>query len=140
MAAGGKRPGAGRKVGKPNKRSELRIEQAVREGRRLPPEALLLLADKQLAMVEHYQPQVINKDTGASEPNPNFVEERYDHWMKAARETLTAAAPYYAPKLHAMAAEVHHTNKVSISQKLDLTMNPAEAMAEYIKMIDQKPL
>jgi hypothetical protein len=56
MAAGGKRQGAGRKPGLPNKRSELRIERALREGRRLPPESLLLIADQQLAMVEYYQP------------------------------------------------------------------------------------
>jgi hypothetical protein len=139
MAAGGKRQGAGRKPGLPNKRSELRIERALREGRRLPPESLLLIADQQLAMVEYYQPEITD-ETGAKVKNPSFDEERYDHWMMRARETLTAAAPYYAPKLHAMAAEVHDTSQISISQKLKTTMSPEEAMRQYIKMIDAKPL
>jgi hypothetical protein len=139
----GAKPGerrGGRKAGVPNKMSSTRVERALQEGRRLPPENLLLLADNQLAMAERYQPEITDKDTGALAPNPNFVEERYDHWMARARETLAAAAPYYAPKLHVMAAEVHHTPQVSISQKLKVTMSPQEAMEAYIKMIDAKPL
>jgi hypothetical protein len=60
--------------------------------------------------------------------------------MQQAGEFLKAAAPFYAPKLHATMAEVHHTAKVSISQKLSLTMTAAEAMEAYIEMIDAKPL
>jgi hypothetical protein len=41
---------------------------------------------------------------------------------------------------HAMAAEVHDTSQISISQKLETTMSPEEAMRQYIKMIDAKPL
>jgi hypothetical protein len=99
----------------------------------------LLIADQQLAMVEYYQPEITD-ETGAKVKNPRFDEERYDHWMMRARETLTAAAPYYAPKLHVMAAEVHDTSQISISQKLETTMSPEEAMRQYIKMIDAKPL
>jgi hypothetical protein len=39
-----------------------------------------------------------------------------------------------------MAAEVHHTSQISISQKLETTTPPHEAMAEYVKLIDEKPL
>jgi hypothetical protein len=41
MTAGGARPRAGRKPGKPNRTSELRVQEARQQGRRLPPENLL---------------------------------------------------------------------------------------------------
>jgi hypothetical protein len=124
----------------PNKLSSTRVERALQEGRRLPPESLLLLAEEQLAMAARYRPEVTDEDTGGKVKNPNFKEERYDYWMRAARETLTAAAPYYAPRLHAIAVAPMDKGKVSISQTLNVTMTPQEAMNEYIKMIDAKPL
>jgi hypothetical protein len=130
----------GRKRGVPNKVSTSRVERALAQGKKLPPENLLLLAEEQLAMAAHYRPQITDESTGEKKPNPDFVEERYDHWLMRARETLTAAAPYYAPKLHVLAGEVHHRTEVSISQKLDVTVTPQEAMQAYIKMIDAKPL
>jgi hypothetical protein len=129
----------GRKAGVPNKASSSRIERAERDGRQLPPEGLLQLAEMQLGMVQHYQPKIAN-DKGELVENPKFDEERYGHWMREWRDTLTAAAPYYAPKLHVMAAEVHHRTKVSISQPLDVDVSAAEAMQAYIKLIDAKPL
>jgi hypothetical protein len=74
--------------------------------------------------VERYQPQ-IEDEAGKLVENPKFDEERYGYWMREWRDTLSEAAPYYAPRLHATMAEVHHTAKVSISQKLDLTMTAA---------------
>jgi hypothetical protein len=132
-------PASRRKRGTPNKASSARIERALTEGKRLPPEDLLALAGRQMAMVERYQPEITN-DKGEKVPNEHYNEERYDHWMTRARETLAAAAPYYAPKLHMMAADIHRRTEVSISQKLETDATPQEAMREYIKLIDQKPL
>jgi hypothetical protein len=129
----------GRKAGVPNKANSSRIERVQQEGRPLPPEAMLRLADMQLAMVERYQP-LIENDAGELVENPKFDENRYGYWLREWRDTLTEAAPYYAPRLHATMAEIHHTAKVSISQKLNLTMTPAEALEAYIEMIDAKPL
>jgi hypothetical protein len=35
--------------------------------------------------------------------NPDFNAERYSHWLAMEREALKAAAPYYSPRLHAIA-------------------------------------
>jgi hypothetical protein len=129
----------GRKAGVPNKMSSTRVERALQEKRLLPPESLMLLAEKQLAMAMYYQPEVIDEKTGKMVRNKNFKEGRYDHWMMRARETLTAAAPYYAPRLHAVAV-APASPQISISQTLNITMSAQEAMREYVKMIDAKPL
>jgi len=50
-----------------------------------------------MAMVAHYEPGTPEK------PNPFENEERYAYWLVQAREALKAAAPYYAPRLHAVA-------------------------------------
>ena len=88
--------GAGRKPGTPNRRSEQRVQQARRQGKLLPPEALLLIAENSLAMATRYQPGT------EARPNPAHNEERYAFWLSAAREAYKAAAPYYAPRLHAI--------------------------------------
>jgi hypothetical protein len=105
MANGGARPGAGRKRGKPNRHSQLRVEEARRQGKRLPPEALLLIAENSMAMANRYQPERTQPD-GTRVPNPNHNEERYAYWLGAAREAYKAAAPYYAPRLHAVARQL----------------------------------
>jgi hypothetical protein len=99
MTAGGARPGAGRKPGKPNRTSELRVQEARQQGRRLPPENLLVVAENSMAMAARYQPGPKDK------PNANFDEQKYAFWLAAAGEALKAAAPYYSPKLHAVAMQ-----------------------------------
>jgi hypothetical protein len=130
MGHGGKRAGSGRKPGAVARFSSARLERAIQEGKRLPPEQLLGLAEEAMAMVERYRP------IAGKKPN----EERYAFWMGQAGEFLKAAAPYYAPKLHVLAGEVRHKSEISISQVLNTTMTPQEAMQAYIKMIDAKPL
>jgi hypothetical protein len=129
----------GRKTGVPNKVSTARVARALAEGKTLPPDQLLALAERAMAMVERYQPEITD-ESGAKVPNKDFKEDRYDHWMARAREILTAAAPYYAPRLHAIATEIEHKAEISISQNLNVKMSPQEAMQEYIKLIDAKPL
>jgi hypothetical protein len=106
MSAGGARPGAGRKAGKPNRLSEQRVEQARRQGKRLPPESLLLIAENSMAMAERYQPELTDPTTREKSPNPLHNEERYAFWLAASREAYKAAAPYYAPRLHAVAMQL----------------------------------
>jgi hypothetical protein len=77
--------------------SAARVQKALQESKRLPPEDLLLVAEKSMAMVAHYEPGTPEK------PNPFENEERYAYWLAQAREALKVAAPYYAPKLHAIA-------------------------------------
>jgi hypothetical protein len=87
----------GRKVGVPNKFSSQRALAVEREGKRLPPANLLMIAENSMAMAARYQPGTDEK------PNTNHNEERYAFWLDRAREALRDAAPYYAPKLHAVA-------------------------------------
>jgi hypothetical protein len=76
----------------------------VQQGKRLPPENLLLVAENSMAMAARYQPER-TRDDGAKEHNPEHNEERYAFWLNRAREALRDAAPYYAPRLHAVAVQ-----------------------------------
>src|ERR1700716_1605312 len=86
-----------RAVGTPNKFGEQRALAVERAGKRLPPANLLVIAENSMAMAARYQPG--SKDN----PNPEHNEERYAFWLDRSREALSAAAPYYSPKLHAIA-------------------------------------
>jgi hypothetical protein len=55
------KPVGRRKAGVPNKVNTARVERAVREGKRLPPEDLLLVADNSMAIAAHYQPELTDK-------------------------------------------------------------------------------
>ena len=57
-----------------------------RDGKRLPPESLLIIAENTMAMAARYQPGP--KDA----PNENHDEQRYAYWLGQAREALRAAA------------------------------------------------
>jgi hypothetical protein len=120
---------AGRKPGVPNKVSSSRVARVLAQGKKLPPDELLALAERAMMMVKLYQP------TTGEKPKDVAAEERYAFWISKAGELLKAAAPYYAPKLYAlrMAGEVHHTSNVSISQTLNVTMTPQEAMSAYLR-------
>jgi hypothetical protein len=98
----GSKPGerrGGRKPNTPNKLSTARVAEARAQGKKLPPENLLLIAENSMAMAARYEPGTKEK------PNENYDEERYAFWLSAAREANKAAAPYYAPRLHAIAVQ-----------------------------------
>jgi len=54
-------------------------------------------------MAARFQPDVTDPATGERRANPQFNEERYAFWLDRSREALRDAAPYYSPKLHAIA-------------------------------------
>jgi hypothetical protein len=83
--------------GKPNKASTSRIERAVQQGRRLPHEALLLIAERALEAAAEFQPGT------EAEPNEKADLKEFSHWLDKAREAYNNAAPYYAPRLAAVA-------------------------------------
>jgi hypothetical protein len=58
MAKGGKRAGAGRPAGSPNKLTIRRVEEVVRSGKRPPAENLRIIADRAMAMAAFYQPEL----------------------------------------------------------------------------------
>jgi hypothetical protein len=64
MPRGGKRAGAGKLPGTVNKFSAARRDQLIEQGKRLPPEDLLLLAELYAGMAARYQPTNTNPDTG----------------------------------------------------------------------------
>jgi hypothetical protein len=82
---------------KPNKASTSRIERAVQQGRCLPHDALLLIAERALATAARFQPSTEEK------PNPEADIKEFAFWLDRAREAYHNAAPYYAPRLAAIA-------------------------------------
>jgi hypothetical protein len=80
---------------KPNKASSARIERAIEQGKRLPPEDLLLAAEIYAGMAARFQPMNTNPDTGAKTPNKDFKEDRYAFWLGRWGDALAKAAPYY---------------------------------------------
>ena len=58
-----------------------------------------------MAMAARYQPEITDPATREKRPNPQYNEERYAFWLYRSREALRDAAPYYAPKLHAVAVQ-----------------------------------
>ena len=117
----------GRKVGVPNKVSIARVERAVAEGKKLPPDELLRNAEECRAMAARYAPMRTNPDTRQKEHNPDHVEERYRDWLAAERDALKAAAPYYAPRLTAIAL---HTSQ--LDKDKEMRGDPRVALLEMI--------
>ncbi len=117
----------GRKRGVPNKFSIARVERAVAEGKKLPPDELLRNAEECRAMAAHYAPRRTNADTEQRERNPEHNEERYSHWLAAERDALGRAAPYYAPRLMAMAVQTAQLDKDK-----ELRGDPRVALLEMI--------
>jgi hypothetical protein len=112
----------GRAVGTPNKFGTQRAVAVEREGRRLPPANLLVIAENSMAMAARYQPGP--KDN----PNPEHDEDRYAFWLDRAREALRDAAPYYSPKLHAIAVAA----SLSVDDKA-VRADPREQMWQTYK-------
>jgi hypothetical protein len=123
----------GRQKATPNKLNAMRVERVERQGRILPPEDMLRAADRALDMVEHYQPEVTDPATGGKGPNPNFIEERYAVWLGRWIEALKAAAPYYAPRLMAMAIQ----GSLQVEDKEEHA-DPRQVMWEIYKQMRER--
>jgi hypothetical protein len=117
----------GRTAGKPNKVSTARVERAVAEGKKLPPDELLRNAENCRAMAMSYAPRRTSADTNEVVENPQHNEERYSHWLAAERDALKAAAPYYAPRLMAMAVQT-----ATLDRDKELRGDPRVALLEMI--------
>ena len=97
-ASPGERRG-GRVAGTPNKFHSERAAEVERSGKRLPPANLLIIAENSMAMAARFQPGPRDN------PNPDYDREQYAFWLDRSREALRDAAPYYSPKLHAVAVQ-----------------------------------
>lgn len=109
---GGKRPGAGRKPGSTNKLSKAAVKAAQSSGKQLPHEWMLDVmhgTQKVRDVIE-----VKNPETGSQwieiERQPSF-EERLD--------AAKCAAPFYAPKLAALAVVPESDNEDPIKKLMD---------------------
>jgi hypothetical protein len=91
------------RTNKPNKYSSARVQRALAEGKRMPPEDLLTLASNCMAMAARYAPMRMNEKTKQPVENKQHNYDRYMECMRDARECLKAAAPYYSPRLRAVA-------------------------------------
>src|SRR4030088_618336 len=129
-ASPGERRG-GRHAGVPNKFGEQRALEVERAGKRLPPANLRIIAENSMAMAARYQPELVNPETKERSVNPRHNEERYAFWLAAAREANKAAAPYYAPRLHAIAVQT----VPGIEGKDDGRIDPRQFLFEmYMQM------
>jgi hypothetical protein len=117
----------GRAVGTPNKFGEQRAEAVERAGKRLPPANLLAIAEDSMAMAARYQPGTAEK------PNPDHNEERYAFWLDRSREALRDAAPYYSPKLHAIAVAA----SLRVDEKVG-RVDPREQMWQTYKAMRER--
>ena len=117
----------GRKRGVPNKFSIARVERAIAEGRKMPPDELLCNAEKCRAMVVHFAPMRVNADTGQMEVNPDHNLKDYRDWLADERDALKAAAPYYAPRLMAMAVQT-----ATLDRDKEARADPRVALLEMI--------
>jgi hypothetical protein len=82
-------------------------------------------------MAARYQPEVTDKNTGEKRPNPEYNEERYSHWLDKAREAHKAAAPYYAPRLMAVA----FGGNIAVTEGAESRVDPRQFMWEtYLGM------
>ena len=117
----------GRKRGVPNKFSIARVERAIAEGRKQPPEELLRNAEDCRAMVAFFAPRRVNPTTGEHEPNPNHNPKDYRDWLADERDALGRAAPYYAPRLSAVALQ-----PLQLDKDKELRGDPRVALLEMI--------
>jgi hypothetical protein len=134
MPKGGKREGAGRKPGAPNKLTAVRAHDAAREvarsGKPSPADNLRIIANRAMNMAAFYQPQITTKD-GQSVINKNFKEELYAYWLAQAREANAKAAPYYTPTLRS----VLFAGSVTTTDSQNKLADPRQELVEaYIAM------
>jgi hypothetical protein len=101
----------GRKPGVPNVVATARVERAVAAGRKMPPDELLRNAENCRAMAARFGPKRINEKTKKREDNPGYSPKDYHDWLAAERAALTAAAPYYAPRLTAIAMQTSQLDR-----------------------------
>jgi len=105
-----------------------RAARVEREGKRLPPANLLIIAENEMAMAARYQPGT------AENPNPDWNEERYAFWLDRAADALAKAAPYYSPKLHAVAIATPPSSEAEDVSRAD----PRETMWQTYKAMRER--
>jgi hypothetical protein len=123
----------GRAVGTPNKFGEQRALAVEREGKRLPPANLLVIAENSMAMAARFQPDLTDPETKERRANPQYNEERYAFWLDRSREALRDAAPYYSPKLHAIAV----AQTLTVDDKVG-RVDPREQMWQTYKAMRER--
>ena len=80
-----------------------------------------------MAMAARFQPGSTDK------PNENYDETRYAFWLDRAREALRDAAPYYSPKLHAIAIATPPSSEEDAGQ-----VDPRETMWQTYKAMRER--
>lgn len=129
---GNPHPISRRKAGTPNKVSTARVERALAAGRKLPPDELLRNAEDCRAQVARFAPSRLDMSTGLREANPNYDGELYRNWLADERDALKAAAPYYAPRLMAVAV------KTMQDEDKDEHGDPRQVMWEIYKQMRER--
>jgi hypothetical protein len=122
----------GRTRGVPNRVSTARVERVLAEGRKLPPDELLRNAEDCREQAARYAPLRMNRDTEQCEANPDYNDGDYHRWLAAERDALKAAAPYYAPRLVAMAIQ----NNLQVDE--DDHGDPRQVMWEIYKQMRER--
>jgi hypothetical protein len=93
----------GRKKGTVNKFSSARLERLQIQGRKRPDEELVDLFYYCRGQAARFQAEILDEKTGERKTNPKADIVEHGKWIDRAREVARDAAPYYAPKLAAVA-------------------------------------
>jgi hypothetical protein len=115
-AKGGKRPGAGRKPGAPNKRTEATIIRAEAGG--------IMPLDIMLNVMRRSYNRALKAEKSGDEGGAN-------EFFAVAQEQATAAAPYLHPRLKSIE---HEHKPVDLS---NLTNEQLKALAEFKRLTSQ---
>jgi hypothetical protein len=121
---GGKRESAGRKRGVPNKLTD----KAVREGRAKPSERLWLLGDVAVNEIVKYKKAI---EKGAAD---KATRAEYKWWMEYARKAFCDAAPFWSPKLAAMAVRA----ELSVEDKRKELADPRQALLDMFLQMQER--
>jgi hypothetical protein len=83
----------------------------------------MLIAENSLAMAARFQPERTQEDD-TKVANPEHDPKEYANWLAAAREAYRDAAPYYAPKLAAVAVG----GNIAVTEGAESRADPREIM------------
>jgi hypothetical protein len=105
----------------------VRAERLMAEGKKPPAEELLRNGENCRAMAAHYAPMRTNPDTKQPELNPKHDPAEYRKWLADERDAMSKAAPFFSPRLSAVALQT-----AVLDKDKELRGDPRAALIEMI--------
>ena len=104
-----------------------RAERALRQDPDLPPDKLRNLANHAETQAARYAPQRRVKGSNEWVDNPEHNPAEHKEWVRLAIDANKAAAPYYSPRMSAVAVVHRHIDPAKMS---DEELDVVEAILE----------